>query len=168
MAATVQIHEMSALATGVDKTSGTVRFKDADNATVDTNNVLVVPAAGSIYSYSKMLRAFIAVVPTVQIGNLRWYVDAACGWVAGCTAQITNKGVTWAANIKTAIASSADLWTYVAASPMDGDSVDTGPFLNAGGTVYVGDLLRLQATVASTAVQGSQSAEVLTLAFDEV
>jgi hypothetical protein len=48
MAATVQIHEMSAMATGVDKTSGTFRFKAADNNTVDTNDRLQIPGAGSI------------------------------------------------------------------------------------------------------------------------
>ena len=46
MPATIQIHEMSALDSGTDKTSGTVRFKDADNATVDANNPLVIPDAG--------------------------------------------------------------------------------------------------------------------------
>ena len=37
MAATVQIHEMTAADTGVDKTDGTVRFKSADETTVDTD-----------------------------------------------------------------------------------------------------------------------------------
>jgi len=166
MAATVEIHEMSALATGVDKTGSTVRFKDADNATLDTLNVLIIPAAGSIYSYSKMLRPYVEDAPTVQITNLRWYVDAACGWDAGCTAQATNCGVTWAANIKTAIAGSAALWTYVVAAPLDGDATDTGPFTVTD--TYSGDLIRLQVTVASTALQGIQPAETLTLAFDEV
>lgn len=46
MAATVQIHEMSAATTGVDKTSGTVQFKSADNNTVDTNNRLQIPGRG--------------------------------------------------------------------------------------------------------------------------
>jgi len=43
MAATIQLHEMSALDAGGDKTSGIVRFKDADNAVVDLNNPLVDP-----------------------------------------------------------------------------------------------------------------------------
>lgn len=46
MAAVVQIHEMSAASVGVDKTSGTVRFKAADNSTVDTNDRLQIPGAG--------------------------------------------------------------------------------------------------------------------------
>ena len=56
MAATMEIHEMSGADTGTDKTSGTIRFKDADNATVDTNNPLVVPAADTIYSYTKSIK----------------------------------------------------------------------------------------------------------------
>jgi len=75
MAATIQLHEMSALDAGGDKTSGIVRFKDADNAVVDLNNPLVIPAAGSIYSYSKKLRAYMEAPPDTQIGNLRWYTD---------------------------------------------------------------------------------------------
>ena len=75
MAATILIEEMSALATGVDKTNGTVRFKAADNNTVDGNNPLVVPASGSIYSYTKKVRAYMSVAPSVNVQNLRWYSD---------------------------------------------------------------------------------------------
>ena len=47
MAATVQIVEKNgAGGTQTDKTSGTIRFKNADNATVDTGNPMVKPGAG--------------------------------------------------------------------------------------------------------------------------
>ena len=48
MAATMEIHEMSGADAGTDKTSGTIRFKDADDAIVDTSNPLVVPATDTI------------------------------------------------------------------------------------------------------------------------
>jgi len=80
MAATIQIHEMSALDSGTDKTSGTVRFKDADNSTVDSSNPLVVPAADSIYSYTKKLRPYMEAPPNTNISNLRWYSDGGNGF----------------------------------------------------------------------------------------
>ena len=47
MAATVQIVEKNgAGATQTDKTSGNIRFKNADNSTVDTSNPMVKPGAG--------------------------------------------------------------------------------------------------------------------------
>lgn len=57
MAATVQILEKNGAGpTTTDKTSGTIRFKNADNATVDTGNPMVKPGAGTDYSFEKWLR----------------------------------------------------------------------------------------------------------------
>jgi hypothetical protein len=58
MTAIIQIHEMSAIDSGVDKTNGTVRFKKADNPAVDTNDPIPIPSAGNEYSYTKTLRAY--------------------------------------------------------------------------------------------------------------
>jgi len=38
MAATVQIHEMTAAGTGVDKTSGTIRFKASERTSTAATN----------------------------------------------------------------------------------------------------------------------------------
>lgn len=168
MAAAIQIHEMSALATGTDKTSGTVRFKDADNATVDTSNPLVVPASTTIYSYTKRLRAKMVTAPSVQVDNFRWYSDGANGFGTGIGVQAKNIGTTWTANYKTAMSSGSDLFGYTSASPLDGDGTDTGPFTSIDEGNYIGDLIELQMSVASTASQGALSAETITLAFDEI
>ena len=49
MAATVQLVEKNgAGGTQTDKTSGTIRFKNADNSTVDTSNPMVKPGAKAI------------------------------------------------------------------------------------------------------------------------
>lgn len=168
MAATIQIHEMSALDAGTDKTSGTVRFKDADNATVDLNNPLVIPDAGSIYSYTKKLRAYMEAPPDTQIDNMRWYTDGANGFGTGVTATAKNLGVTWGANYKTLMSGGSDLFGYVVGAPLDGDGTDTGPFDSGDDDTYIGDLIELQMAVASTAAHGSLSAEALTLAYDEI
>jgi len=165
MAATIQIHEMSALATGVDKTSGTIRFKDADNATADLANALVIPAAGSIYSYTKKLRPYVSVAPDVVVDNFRWYTDGASGYGTGIGVTALNLGVTWGANYKTAQPAGVDIFTYVVAAPLDGDVTDTGPVTTTG---YHGDLIEVQMSVASTAGAGVKTAETLTFAYDEI
>lgn len=168
MAATIQIHEMSALTTGVDKTSGTVRFKDADNSTVDTVNPLQVPGTGTNYSYTKKLRAKMTVAPGTNVSNFRWYTDGASGFGTGIGVNCKNLGTTWGANYKTAMSGGADLFGKTSASPLDGDGTDTGPFLPAANNTYIGDLIELQMSVASTASNGALSAETLTLAYDEI
>jgi hypothetical protein len=165
MAATVQIHEMSAASTGVDKTSGTVRFKAADDATVDTNDRLQIPGAGSIYSYTKHLRFYFSTGPSVDIQNLRAYSDGSNTFGTGVTVgyDIPNAGNGTFPNINTNIAGT-DLFTKTSGSPIDLDANNTGPHT---GTGYKGDLLRMQMAIASTAAPGALSAETLTLAYDE-
>lgn len=76
MVATVLIREKNGAGeTATDKTSGTVRFKNADNATVDTNNRLIIPTSGQEYSFRKVLRLNISVAPDVDIDNLQAYAD---------------------------------------------------------------------------------------------
>lgn len=162
MAATVQIHEMSALETGVDKTSSTVRFKSADENTVDTNNRLTIPAAGTDYSYTKQLRFYVSVAPDTDLQNLEAYSDGANGFGTGVGVQYDVNG-TFQTQVDTDI-SGTDLFTSDSGSPIDMDSVNTGPHT---GTGYQGDLLRLQMTVASTASPGTLTAETLTFAYDE-
>jgi hypothetical protein len=168
MAATIQIHEMSAADAGTDKTSGTVRFKDADDATVDANDPLQVPAAGSIYSYTKKLRAYMEAPPDTNISNLRWYSDGANGFGTGIGVTAKNIGVTFGTQFKTEQSGGSDLFGYDSGSPLDGDGTDAGPFVPADDDSYIGDIIELQMSVASTASNGALSAETLTLAYDEI
>lgn len=162
MAATVQIHEMTGTSTGVDKTSGTVRFKSADETAVDTNNRLTVPAAGTNYSYTKQLRFYFSTGPSVDIQNLRAYSDGSNGFGTGVGLNYTLSG-SFAANINTNI-SGTDIFSKTSGSPIDLDATNTGPHSSTG---YKGDFLRTQITVASTASPGTLTAETLTFAYDE-
>lgn len=165
MPATVQIHEMSAAATGVDKTGGTVRFKSADNATVDTNNRLGIPGAGSVYSYTKHVRYFFSTAPSIDIQNLRAYTDGANNFGTGVTLgyDIPAGGLGTFPNINTNIAGT-DIFTKTSGAPIDMDAINVGPHT---GTGYKGDIIRMQMAVASTAIQGQLAAEQLTYAYDE-
>jgi len=168
MAATIQIHEMTALDSGVDKTAGTVRFKNADNTAVDNNDPIPIPDSGDEYSFTKTLRAYMESPPDTQVENLRWYSDGNNDFGAGVAVQIKNIGTTWASNAKTQMTGGSDLFGYTSGSPLDGDGTDTGPFGTAKDNDYIGDLIRMQMVVSDTASPGNLPAETLTLAYDEI
>lgn len=165
MAATVQIHEMTAAGAGVDKTSGTIRFKSAIETTVDTNNRLQVPATGTIYSYTKHVRFYFSTAPSVDIQNLRAYTDGANTFGTGVGVQydIPAGGLGTFPNINTTI-TGTDIFTKTSGAPIDMDAINTGPHTATG---YKGDHVRMQMTVASTAGPGQLTAETLTFAYDE-
>jgi hypothetical protein len=167
MAATIQIHEMSGADAGVDKTSGTVRFKAADNATADANNPLVIGGA-TVYSYTKKLRAYMEAPPNTQVGNLRWYSDGSSAWGAEVALNYKNLGVTWGANYNTAMSGGTSFFTKTSGAPIDGDGTDAGPFVPADDNTYIGDLLELQMSITAAATQGTLAAESCTLAYDEI
>jgi len=168
MSATIQIHELSGLTTGTDKTSGTVRFKNADNATVDTANPLVVPAAGTDFSYTKTLRAYMEAAPVSSISNLQWYSDGTNGFGTDINVNAKNAGLNWIANYQTEATSMTTLFNYTSGTPLDGDLVDAGPFTPTDDDTYIGDLIILQMTVGTSATNGVKPAETLTMSFDEV
>jgi len=162
MAATVQIHEMTASDTGTDKTDGTVRFKSADETSVDTNNRLTIPTSGTDYSYTKQLQLNVTVAPDTDLQDLEAYSDGGNGFGTGVGVQYDTDG-SFSANVDTDI-SGTDLFTADSGSPIDMDATNTGPHT---GTGYQGDLLRLQMTIADTAEQGTLTAETLTFAYTE-
>jgi len=162
MAATVQIHEMTASDTGTDKTDGTIRFKSADETSVDTNNRLTIPTSGTNYSYTKQLQLNVTVAPDTDLQDLEAYTDGNNGFGTGVGVQYDTAG-SFSANINTDI-SGTDLFTADSGSPIDMDSTNTGPHT---GTGYQGDLLRMQMTVADTATQGTLTAETLTFSYTE-
>lgn len=168
MAATIQIQEMSALATGVNKTSGTVRFKAADNNVVDTNNPLQIPGSGSIYSYTKKIRPYMSVAPSVSVNNFKWYTDGANSFGTGISVTAKNLGNTWGANYNILMSGGTDLFTYTSGAPLNGSTTNAGPYLPAANNSNIGDLIELQMAVASTASNGQLAAETLTLAYDEI
>lgn len=168
MAATIQIHELTTDAdTGVDKTSGTVRFKNANNTTVDTADPMVVPPSGTDHSYVKKLRAYMEAPPDTNITDLAWYTDGSSGFGTGVTCTAKNLGTTFGTQNETDH-SGTDVFTYTSGSPLNGDGTDTGPFVPGDDNTYIGDIIELQLHVASTATNGALTAETLTLSWSEI
>lgn len=163
MAATVQIIEKNgAGGTGTDKTSGSIRFKNADNATVDLVNPMVKPVSGTDYSFEKWLRLNVTGGTYSQITNIRMYTDGSSGMGTGVglyAKAVTNYATPAEATSTTGYASA---FTYTSGSSL---SLGAGPFTSTG---EKGDHAVLMCTVADTASQGVTAAETLTFAFDEI
>jgi len=167
MAATVDIREWNGSTgspTKTVKTSGEVRFKNADDANVDLNDPMVIPASGTVYSYHKWLRLYIgATGPNQQITNLRFYTDGANGMGTGVTVSVkansTYGGPTYSAPDGTF----ADMFSYTSASPL---SLGAGPY--SGTNTDIGNFVEAVLGVASTASPGLTPSETVTFQYDEI
>jgi hypothetical protein len=162
MPATVQIVEKNgAGGTTTDKTSGTIRHKNADNSTVDLNNPMVKPGAGSDWSFEKWLRMNVTGGTYTQITNVKAYTDGSSGW--------TGVNLWWKAVASyatpaegTASAGYANAFTYTSGAPL---SLGAGPFTSTG---EKGDHVVSLMEVTSSAVGGVLAGETMTLAWDEI
>ena len=183
MAATVNIYEWTSAAVQTVKTSGTIRFKNANDAAVDLNDPLAVPSAGGRdYSFEKWLRLRIdAPGGFTQISNLRAYSDGAGGFGAGIKAWYATAGAFMAPvqpdegldPPRTAAAGSpqeamSDLFGATAASPIDLDALNPGPFADGSPAEWIGDFLVLVMEVEDSAANGVLPTETLTFAWDEI
>jgi len=163
MAATVQIVEKnSAGGTQTDKTSGTIRFKNADNSTVDTGNPMVKPGAGVDYSFEKWLRLNVTGGTYTEITNVKAYMDGANGLGTGITLYAKAVASYATPAEATAITGYTDAFTYTSGAPL---SLGAGPF---SGTGEKGDHLVMMLTVGTTASGGITPSETLTVGWDEI
>lgn len=165
MVATVQIIEINgptATPTTTQKDGQTVRPKNADNATVDNNNPMVIPTAGTDYSYAKQLRLNVTVAPSVNISNLGFYTDGSNTLGTGVLLY-AKTGASYAAPYEpTGVAGFTDAFTYTSGSKL---SLGAGPYT---GTGQKGNLANLLLTVGTTATQGQTPNETLTFSYDEI
>ena len=170
MAATVDIREWNGPTTGPTqtvKTNGTVRFKNADDANVDTNNPMVIPSSGSDFSYVKWLRLYIgATGPSVEINNIRFYTDGTNNMGTGVLLWCKANGSYGGPTEPTGTTGYTDAFTYTSASPLSLSQTNAGPY--TGTNVDIGDFLEIFMEVQSTASNGQTPAETLTFAYDEI
>lgn len=164
MVAVVQIHEKNGAGeAATDKTSGTIRFKNADNALANTSDPIPIPSSGTNFSFEKWLRLSVTVAPDTQIENLQAYSDGGDG-LANVTVHYKTEG-TYATPSKPANATGlTDFFTSNSGSPIDMDGINTGPF---SGTGDIGDYLVMCWEVAAAAQQGASASETLTFSYDE-
>lgn len=168
MAATVLIREKNGAGeTATDKTSGTIRFKNADDANVDLNNPMVKPSGGSFdRSFQKWLRLNVSVAPAGNITNPKFYTDGSQG-NTGVTLYIktTNPGTYSTPAEDTADTGYTDAFTYTSGSPKAIDVANAGPFTGTGDKA---DYMQMMMKIADTvAAPGTLTGETLTFQWDE-
>ena len=176
MAADVNIEEGNGAPAGswTDKTGGTVRFKNADNATVDAVNPLIKPTANQEYSFEKFLRVNFNTAPDTNITNLEGYMDGSNDYGTGRKlwgrdlAAYTQPAVPTETNDPPQIpvngtpAAATYAFTWTSGAPVD---LGAGPFT---GTGQKGDFLCLVMEIEQTSASGTLTAEDYTLRYDEI
>jgi hypothetical protein len=85
MAATVEIRSYHGATpdSGTNVAGGNVRFKLADNDTVDAVDPIAIPGAGTVYSWAKNLKFYAATTPSNNLTNLKFYTDGSAGFGTG-------------------------------------------------------------------------------------
>lgn len=163
MPATVQIQEINgAGATATDKTSGPIRFKNADNATVDTNNPMVKPTSGTDWSYKKWIGFNVTAGSYTQITNIKAYSDGTNGWTG---VKLFAKAATSTYSTpaeETATTGYQDFFGYTAGGAL---TLGAGPYSLTG---VKGNYLEMAMEVYSTAGAGTLAGETLTFVWDEI
>ena len=178
MAATVTIEELNLAAeNATNKTSGTVRFKAADNSTVDTNDRLVVPTANTEYSFEKWLRINVTVAPAVDLQDFEFYMDGANNFTAGIKVWEATIGTFDSTNggTKPVVTNDppfgpddatpmTDAFARTSGSPLDFDVINTGPHT---GTGQKGDYIVLVMEVEIGTAVGALTPETATFRYKE-
>jgi len=159
-----------------------LRFKRADNATIDSNNPCIVPAAGTSYSRWKSLYLKCTGAPSVQVDNVKLYTDGG-GFGTGITVKVGdqfpvhNSGATTGYDVAdtddqamagghTDISTSTDVFTYTSGSPLSLTISESGNIINA--TNETTNYFVLQMETTSSASPGDLANETFTLQYDEI
>lgn len=166
MPATVQIVELNgAGATQTDKTSSTIRFKNADNANIDTSNPLVKPGTGDPHdwSFEKWVGFNVSGGSYTSISNIKAYTDGSNSWTGVFLWGTSVGSASYATPTEaTVTAGYSNMFGYSSASPLD---LGAGPYSSTG---LKGNYLRMAMEVRTPAGAGTLSGETLTFAWDEI
>ena len=158
-----------------------LRFKQADNSTIDTNDPMPIPTAGTEYSRWKQIYLQCTVAPNTQVDNVKFYTDGG-GFGTGITVKagdqfpVHNSGATTGYDVSDAneiitnhtdISSATDAFTYNSGAPLSGPSIsESGSVIDAVGETT--DYLVLSMEVDSTASPGDLANETFYLQYDEI
>lgn len=163
-----------------------LKFKTADDATIDNINPIPVPAAGTNYSYWKQIYLKCTVAPSSQIDNVKWYTDGG-GFGTGITIKAgtetptKNSGSNAGYEVATGtpgstgnemvaahagLTGSSDAFGYTLGSPKTISISEAGAIINAINETT--NYLILQAEVGITASAASPPNEIVTWKWDEI
>ena len=159
----------------------TLRFKQADNSTIDSVAPMPITAATTEYSRWKQIYLFCDTAPDTQVDNVRFFTDGG-GFGTGITVNhgdefpVHNSGATTGYDVSDAnavmtthtdITAVTDAFTRTTGSPLSGPSIsEAGSVINA--TSETTNYLVLQMTVVDTASPGNLADETFTFRYDEI
>ena len=183
---------------GTDGTPGTstdvdalgppsIRFKTADNPTIDTVAPVPIPTSGTNYSFIKSLYIKCDTAPDTQIDNFRFYTDGT-GFGTGITTYVgdqfptKNSGSSSGYKVATGtvgttgtemtvnypgITTKTDAFTFTSGSPLIGPTIsETGNKIDLAGETT--NYIVFQANVINTASPGNKPDETWTFIYDEI
>ncbi len=157
-----------------------IRFKQADDATIDSNNPMPITAATTEYSRWKQVYMYCATAPSTQCDNFKLYTDGG-GFGTGITVNVgdgvqvksstadTGYDVSDADAVMTThtdVAAVTDLFSYTSGAPRTCTISEAGAIINAIGETT--DYVVLQMAVIDTASPGNLTDETITFQYDEI
>lgn len=176
MAATVIINRLTGAGpTATDITSINTRANAEDaHTTAGTSNSILVPAAGTNYSYWVVTRLNVTAISSGTVDNLKWYTDGSNNFGTGVTCKV-NTATGYVQATGTAGTSGTQLTTgnyaTLAGAPTDAFAYTTGSPLSVTGTTtgtgQFGDRVVYQIEVGTTAASGATAQETFTWRYDD-
>lgn len=176
MAATVQIVRLTGSGpTATDITSINTRANAEDaHTTAGTSNSILVPAAGTNYSFWVVTRLNVTAITAGTVDNVKWYTDGSNNFGTGVTCKgntasgyVQATGTTGTSgtqlttgNYATLAGAPSDVFAYTSGSPLSvtGTTTTTGQF---------GDRVVYQIEVGTTAASGATAQETFTWKYDD-
>lgn len=177
MAATVLIRRLTGTTpTLTDITSINTRANAEDaHSTAGTTNSILVPAAGTNYSYWVTTRLDVTAITAGTVNNIKWYTDGANGFGTG----VTCKGQTATSYVQatgTAGTTGTQLTTGnhagLTGAPVDVFTFTSGSPKSVTGTTssvsaVFADMFVYQVEVGTTASGGATGTETFTWQYDD-
>ena len=163
-----------------------MRFKTADDATIDLVNPIPIPTAGTKYSFWKQIYLLCSTAPVTQVDNIKFYTDGG-GFGTGVELKAGDETPTKTNALNTGyevatgtpgdtgdemvaahagLTGSTDAFTYTTGSPLSVSITEAGNIINLQNETS--DYVILQMEVISTASPGTLSSETLTFRYDEI
>lgn len=158
-----------------------VRYKRADNSTIDNINPNIIPSAGTTNSRWKSLFLKCVTAPDTQVNNVKIYTDGT-GFGTGITVNVGNetpiKNSSSSAGYDPAdtnddplvnhvdITGVTDFFTFTSGSPKTVSISETGSIINAINETT--DYVVTQMDVINTATPGDLANETITWEWDEI
>jgi len=159
----------------------TLRFKQADDPTIDSASPMPITAATTEFSRWKQIYLLCDTAPDTQVDNIRFFTDGG-GFGTGITVKVGDQFPLHSAAVETGydvsdanevmtnhtdISASSDAFGFTTGAPLSGPTIsEAGSIINATGETT--NYLVLQMEVIDTASPGNLTDETFTFRYDEI